>query len=87
MFSKASYGPSPLHRPTLPLVIYKGKTVQQQWFPLDLGPYDGWQFTATDNAVEWLQKVFIPQTAPKNEEEARLLVLDSHGSHTTTDFI
>ncbi|OHX00215.1 transposase [Colletotrichum incanum] len=24
----------PLH----PLVIYKGKTVQQQWFPLDLSP-------------------------------------------------
>ncbi|KZL83354.1 transposase, partial [Colletotrichum incanum] len=32
-----------------PLVIYKGKTVQQQWFPLDLGPYDGWEFTATEN--------------------------------------
>ncbi|KZL83911.1 pyridine nucleotide-disulfide oxidoreductase family protein [Colletotrichum incanum] len=27
--------------PLYPLVIYKGKTVQQQWFPLDLSPYDG----------------------------------------------
>ena len=25
-----------------PLVIYKGKTVQQQWFPQDLTSYDGW---------------------------------------------
>ncbi|KAK6221201.1 tata-binding protein [Colletotrichum tabaci] len=24
-----------------PLIIYKGKTVQQQWFPLDLSPYKG----------------------------------------------
>ncbi|KAK6208528.1 transposase [Colletotrichum tabaci] len=77
-----------------PLIIYKGMTVQQQWFPLDLGPYEGWQFTATENgwttdatAVEWLQKVFIPQTVPQGKEEVRLLILDGHGSHTTTDFM
>jgi 4-hydroxybenzoate polyprenyltransferase len=77
-----------------PLIIYKGKTVQQQWFPLDLGPYEGWQFTATENgwttdatAVEWLQKVFIPQTLPQGKKEARLLVVDGHGSHTTTEFM
>ncbi|KAK6221470.1 transposase [Colletotrichum tabaci] len=70
-----------------PLIIYKGKTVQQQWFPLDLGPYKRWQFTATENgwttddtAVEWLQKVFIPQTLPQGKEEARLLVADGHGT-------
>ncbi|OHW96941.1 transposase [Colletotrichum incanum] len=63
-----------------PLVIYKGKTVQQQWFPLDLDPYDGWEFTATENgwttdetAVEWLLKVFLPQTAPSQPDQARLL--------------
>ena len=33
-----------------PLVIFKGKSVQQQWFPKDLNPYKEWQFTATDNA-------------------------------------
>ncbi|KZL83394.1 transposase, partial [Colletotrichum incanum] len=49
--------------PLYPLVIYKGKTVQQQWFPLDLSPYDGWEFTATENgwttdetAVTWLKR-------------------------------
>ncbi|KAH9232034.1 hypothetical protein K456DRAFT_54521, partial [Colletotrichum gloeosporioides 23] len=31
-----------------PLVIYKGKNVQQQWFPLDLTPYESWKFTATE---------------------------------------
>ncbi len=74
-----------------PLVIFKGKSVQQQWFPKDLSPYKGWEFTATDNAwtsdstaVEWLEKVFLPQTATL---EPRLLILDGHGSHETTDFM
>lgn len=74
-----------------PLVIFKGKTVQQQWFPDDLSEFKDWKFTATENgwttedtAVEWLKKVFIPMTAtPKT----RLLILDGHGSHTTTDFM
>ncbi|KAF4893324.1 Jerky protein-like protein-like [Colletotrichum fructicola] len=80
--------------PLYPLVIYKGKTVQQQWFPLDLSLYAGWEFTATENgwttdktAVEWLKRVFIPQSKPEGQDEARLLILDRHGSHTTTEFM
>jgi hypothetical protein len=49
-----------------PIVIFKGKSVQQQWFPLLLRTYEGWEFTATDNAwttdstaVEWLKKCFF----------------------------
>ena len=34
---------------TLPLVIYKGKSVQQQWFPAQLDIFDDWHFTATKN--------------------------------------
>ena len=78
-------------RALTPLVIFKGKSVQQQWFPQDLSPYKGWEFTATNNTwtsdstvVEWLQKVFLPQTATL---EPRLLILDGHGSHETTDFM
>ena len=40
---------SALGQTVYPLVIFKGKTVQQQWFPLDLSPFNGEQFTATDN--------------------------------------
>ncbi|KZL85302.1 transposase, partial [Colletotrichum incanum] len=65
-----------------PLVIYKGK------------PYTSWAFTAAENgwttdktAVTWLEEVFIPQTAPSQSSEARLLILDGHSSHTTTDFM
>jgi 4-hydroxybenzoate polyprenyltransferase len=77
-----------------PLVIFKGKSVQQQWFPQDLSHFKDWQFTATKNgwtsdqtAVEWLEKVFIPRTQPCNATERRLLVLDGHGSHESVDFM
>ncbi|KAK1852830.1 transposase [Colletotrichum chrysophilum] len=77
-----------------PLVIYKGKNVQQQWFPLDLTPYESWKFTATENgwtsdstAVKWLTEVFIPSTQPGDPSEVRLLILDGHGSHETTAFM
>jgi hypothetical protein len=77
-----------------PLVIFKGKSVQQQWFEASLSEFEGWQFTSTDNGwttdatgLEWLQKVFIPQTKPRDPKEARLLILDGHGSHETTDFM
>ncbi|KAK8050066.1 transposase [Apiospora phragmitis] len=69
-------------------------THAQQWFPLDLAPFRGWQFTATENgwitdetAVEWLEKVFIPNTAPEDPSEYRLLIVDGHGSYTITDFM
>ena len=81
-------------RALLPLVIFKGKTLQQQWFPIKLDNYEGWEFTATDNGwttdstgLEWLKEVFIPQSAPTRPKEARLLVLDGHGSHETTQFM
>jgi hypothetical protein len=77
-----------------PLVIFKGKSVQQQWFPEDLQPFNNWEFTATVNAwtsdetaVEWLEKLFIPLTKPSDPKEKRLLILDGHGSHETTDFM
>ena len=33
-----------------PLVIFKGKTVQTQWFPKDLRPFKDWHFISTPNA-------------------------------------
>ena len=77
-----------------PLVIFKGKTVQQQWFETTLKEFKGWMFTATENGwttddtgLEWLKKVFIPQTVPRDASEPRLLVLDGHRSYETTEFI
>lgn len=52
----------------LPLaVIFKGKSLQQQWFPVNKAELKDWLFTAIDKgwtnrvvALEWLQRVFIP---------------------------
>jgi 4-hydroxybenzoate polyprenyltransferase len=85
---------SPTGRALHPLVIFKGKSAQQQWFSMELEPYQGWKFTATENgctsddtALEWLPKLFIPQTAPRDPKEPRLLILDGHRSHETLEFI
>lgn len=54
--------------------------------------YKDWVFIAIENAwtsnsmaLEWLQKVFIPGTQPTDSMERRLIILDGHGSHITTD--
>lgn len=76
-----------------PLVIFKGKHVQHQWFIPDQTP--DWLYTCTDNAfstndvgLQWLRDIFIPQTAKGVEEgEYRLLLLDGHSSHVSTEFM
>jgi hypothetical protein len=52
-----------------PVVIFKGKSVQAQWFPRNLKPLQGWKFTATekgwpddDTGHEWMRKIFLPNT-------------------------
>jgi 4-hydroxybenzoate polyprenyltransferase len=77
-----------------PLIIFKGKSVQQQWFPRALKDYSGWQFTATKKgwmekkiAIEWLRRVFIPQTTPSDPKQWRLLVINRHYTYTTIDFM
>jgi 4-hydroxybenzoate polyprenyltransferase len=54
-------------RHLIPLIIFKGLSIQQQWFRIALKDFDGWQFTATKKgwmeepiAIHWLRKVFLP---------------------------
>jgi 4-hydroxybenzoate polyprenyltransferase len=80
-----------------PLVIYKGQTVQQSWFPEDphfLDFLKDWDFTCsqkgwTNNQIAtlWLKKIFIPKTKPAKEGDKRLLIIDGHGSHITDEFM
>ncbi|KAG6978456.1 hypothetical protein FocnCong_v001586 [Fusarium oxysporum f. sp. conglutinans] len=46
---------------------------------------NGW--TSNSIALEWLEKVFLPQTAPADPADARLLIVDGHGSHATEEFM
>lgn len=77
-----------------PMVIFKGASLQEQWFKgLNIDEYTGWKFTvspngwsSTDIAMEWLEKVFIPETAP-NPPGPKLLLVDGHGTHDTDRFL
>src|SRR5690606_7807485 len=46
-----------------PVVVFKGGSLQQQWFPLKKDEFEQWRFTTTETgwtnnavALEWLQK-------------------------------
>lgn len=67
--------------------------MQQQHYPTKMGPFKGWSFTSQEKgwiddaaALEWLHKVFLPNTGTKNNER-RLLIVDGHGSHTTDEYM
>lgn len=73
------------------LVIFKGKHLQSTWFPAQGAP--NWLYTTSENGwtsnqigYEWLQRIFIPNTTPR-QGTWRLLILDGHGSHIPIDFM
>ena len=78
-----------------PLIIFKAKSIQEQWFKKDfLTKHPNWHVTFSENgwtsneiALEWLEKVFLPQIKPDDSADARLLIVDGHGNHTTDEFM
>ena len=79
-------------RHTRCLVIFKGKNIQSWWFKHDEVP--DWLYTCSENAwipndigVKWLKEIFTPETQPKVVGANRILLLDNHGSHITTEFM
>jgi hypothetical protein len=67
-----------------PLIIFKAKSIQDQWFKREFlvqhlslevtFSENGW--TSNDITVEWLEKVFLPQTQTGNPDDAQLLIVD-----------
>ena len=81
-----------------PLVIFKGQSVQEQWFPVDddevNAPYDDWAFKASPKGwtsdpigLAWPQDRFLPHTRPAAESQWRVLILDGHRSHIQGEFM
>ncbi|OBS15332.1 hypothetical protein FPOA_28513 [Fusarium poae] len=73
-----------------PGIIFKGKELQQQWFIDELKEVADWYYITSDNgwtdnhiAIEWLREVYLPQTQPEDESDARLSILDGHRSHVS----
>tara|TARA_R110002003_G_scaffold853_2_gene21702 strand:- start:2227 stop:3540 length:1314 start_codon:yes stop_codon:yes gene_type:complete len=74
-----------------PVVIFKGHSLQTTWFPCKSVP--DWFYTTSDNGwtsnsvgLEWLRRIFIPDSTPASGGD-RLLILDGHGSHVSTEFM
>ncbi|TVY62580.1 hypothetical protein Focb16_v004156 [Fusarium oxysporum f. sp. cubense] len=77
-----------------PGIIFKGKELQQQWFIEELKEVADWYYITSDNgwidnhiAVEWLREVYLPQTQPEDESDARLIILDGHRSHVSDEWM
>ncbi|KAJ3454646.1 hypothetical protein MRS44_013246 [Fusarium solani] len=73
-----------------PGIIFKGKELQQQWFIDEFKKIADWYYITSENgwtdnhiAVEWLKEVYLPQTRPEYESDARIIILDGHGSHVS----
>ncbi|SCO92624.1 uncharacterized protein FRV6_16752 [Fusarium oxysporum] len=41
----------------------------------------------TADGLEWLKEVYLPQTQPADESDARLIILDGHGSHVSDEWM
>jgi hypothetical protein len=77
-----------------PGIIFKGKELQKQWFLEEFEAIADWHYITspngwTDNhiALEWLKDVYLPQTEPLNASDARLIILDGHGSHAQVSLL
>ncbi|KAH7464223.1 hypothetical protein FOMA001_g17814 [Fusarium oxysporum f. sp. matthiolae] len=77
-------------RALVPGIIFKGKELQKQWFLDEFKQIADWYYITSPNGwtddhigIEWLERVYLPQTTPADELDARLITLDGHGSHAT----
>ncbi|RFN47273.1 hypothetical protein FIE12Z_8486 [Fusarium flagelliforme] len=77
-----------------PGIIFKGKELQHQWFIEELKEVADWYYITSDNgwtdnhiAIEWLREVYLPQTQPEDESDARLIILDGHRSHVSDEWM
>lgn len=78
-----------------PLIIFTGKSIQQQWYPDENHHrWASWKFWTSVNGwssneigLKWLKELFIPNTKPTDPLQWRLLILDGHASHTSADFM
>ncbi|KAG6997196.1 hypothetical protein FocnCong_v015290 [Fusarium oxysporum f. sp. conglutinans] len=77
-------------RALIPGIIFKGKELQKQWFLEEFKKIADWYYITSPNGwtddhigIEWLERVYLPQTTPADDSDAGLIILDGHGSHAT----
>ncbi|KAI7975922.1 hypothetical protein EIK77_009204 [Talaromyces pinophilus] len=75
-----------------PLIIFKSGSNQAEWYKHPILPPD-WSITHSPNGwtsdelgLQWLERIFEPNTRPNTVGASRLLILDGHSSHLTPGF-
>ncbi|RAL60151.1 hypothetical protein DID88_000776 [Monilinia fructigena] len=75
-----------------PMVIFKAQNTNSAWIPKDTP--QSWQFSTSTNGwtsnshgLEWLKRVFEPESKKVSGDRPRLLIMDGHSSHITGSFI
>ncbi|KAL2888945.1 hypothetical protein HOO65_030446 [Ceratocystis lukuohia] len=70
-------------RALTPGIIFKGKELQRQWFLDEFRKIADWHFITSPNGwtddhigVEWLERVYLPQTKPNDDRHIRDLGLN-----------
>jgi hypothetical protein len=81
-------------RALIPGIIFKGKNLQVQWF-LDKSKQSAdWYLITSSNGwinnhigYSWLINVYNPQTKPVDQSDTRLIIMDGHESHATSEWM
>ncbi|RAL61711.1 hypothetical protein DID88_002779 [Monilinia fructigena] len=75
-----------------PMLIFKAQNTNSAWIPKDTP--QSWQFSTSANGwtsnihgLEWLKRVFEPESKKVSGDRPRLLIMDGHSSHITGSFI
>jgi hypothetical protein len=78
-------------RALLPLIIWPASTHRSNWTTY---PTPGWHYAHSENgyndskiSLEWLTRVFDPQTKERANGKPRVLICDGFGSHETLEVL
>jgi hypothetical protein len=78
-------------RVLLPLIIWPASTHRSNWTTF---PTPGWHYAHSENRyndskinLEWLKRVFDPQTKERANGKPRVLICDGFGSHETLEVL
>ena len=78
-------------RSLLPLIIWPGSTHRSNWTTY---PTPGWHYAHSENgyndskiSLEWLKRVFDPQTKEQANQKPQVLICDGFGTHETLEIL
>jgi hypothetical protein len=78
-------------RSLLPLIIWPASTHRSNWTTY---PTPGWHYAHSENgyndskiSLEWLKRVFDPQTKGRANQKPRILICDGFGTHETLEIL